>query len=64
MKNALMLATSLALFILSIYTVRFIDRESYASQSINVRCPDGTVLFQDFTRQFVCIEGQKPTKVR
>lgn len=60
MKATLTLAATLALFITAIYTVRFVDRSSYASQSEEISCPEGTILFLDFRRKFVCLPGKYP----
>lgn len=64
MKNTLALAACLALFILSIYTVRYFDRESYTNRAKEITCDDGKVLFLDFRRDFVCIVGEPPIPVK
>lgn len=60
MKNTVMLAVCLSLFIVSIYTVRYFDRESYTNRAKDITCSDGKVLFLDFRRDFVCIDGEPP----
>ncbi|AHC30509.1 hypothetical protein CC53_gp092 [Rhizobium phage vB_RleS_L338C] len=60
MTQILTLAATLAVFIASIYTVRLVDRERYADRASEVSCPAGKVLVLDFSRKFVCLDGQKP----